>query len=135
LGRNLIKIKLNRKLLGRPSAEALVQKGVLPAECYKGGMAPGLVETKRRVERERVKDLLRGWVEEWRRRVGDREVEGEKMDVRRMARRFAKSGERESESRWGKLAGEKRRELPTRAKVLGLRRFWEKVGREGVGTS
>jgi len=34
-------------------------------------------------------------------------------------------------SQWGgKAVG--RREDPTRAKVLGLRRFWEKVGREGV---
>lgn len=32
----------------------------------------------------------------------------------------------------GSAAGEREREMPTRAKVLDLRRFWEKVGREGV---
>jgi hypothetical protein len=146
LGRNLIKIKLNRKLLGRPSAETLVEKGVLPSECYakgKGALAPSLVEVKRRIERERVKDVLRGWVEEWRRRgCESMETVGmdQKPDVRRIARRFARNGnvnvnamERERQSRWGRAAGQERRELPTRAKVLGLRRFWEKVGREGVG--
>jgi hypothetical protein len=152
LGRNLIKIKLNRQLSSRPSAESLVGRGVLPAECfrycgggshtgrdYKGGytgLAPSLVETKRRIERERVKDVLRGWVEEWRRRGSDSregEPENQRPDVRRIARKFArdsKVGEREKESRWGRPA-KRERELPTRAKVLGLRRFWEKVGRDG----
>lgn len=139
LGRNLIKIKLNRQLLKRPSAEELVELGVLPAECFKrgkgGGMlAPGLVETKRRVEKERVKDLLRGWVEEWRRRGDDlRGREEQKPDVRRMAKRFAREGTtgagRSGGPVWGKRVDTK--EAPTRAKVLGLRRFWEKVGREG----
>jgi len=142
LGRNLIKIKLNRQLLKRPSAEELVELGVLPKECYgrgrgeAGWLAPSLVETKRRVERERVKDVLRGWVEEWRRKGSEslslRGVEGEedqKPDVRRMARRFA--GKEREPQRWGRRVDVK--EAPTRAKVLGLRRFWEKVGREGVG--
>jgi hypothetical protein len=141
LGRNLIKIKLNRQLLKRPSAEELVELGVLPKECYgrgRVGLAPSLVETKRRVERERVKDVLRGWVEEWRRKGSEslsiRGVEGEeKPDVRRMARRFAVEGGKGREApRWGRRVDVK--EAPTRAKVLGLRRFWEKVGREGVGT-
>ena len=141
LGRNLIKIKLNRKLLGRPSVETLVEKGVLPSECYakgKGGLlAPSLIETKRRVEKERVKDLLRHWVEEWRRKGWEsrEDAAGDKPDVRRIARRFARNGTNTAESRWGRAAGEGRREMPTRAKVLGLRRFWEKVGREGTGAS
>ena len=152
LGRNLIKIKLNRQLSRRPSAESLVGRGVLPAECfrycasnahtgrdYKGGymgLAPSLVETKRRIERERVKDVLRGWIEGWRRRGSDSrdaEADNQRPDVRRIARKFAKEcrvGEREKESRWGKAA-KREMELPTRAKVLGLRKFWEKVAREG----
>lgn len=141
LGRNLIKIKLNHKLLARPSVESLVTKGVLPAECYrKGGgvnISPALVEVKRRVEKERVKDLLRGWVEEWRRRGEHaREEEMQKTDVRRMAKLFGRDIAREGreQSRWGPGAG-KRREAPTRAKVLGLRRFWERVGKEGTGTA
>jgi len=138
LGRNLIKIKLNHKLLARPSVESLVLSGVLPGECYrKGGgvgiVAPGLIEVKRRVEKERVKDLLRGWVEEWRRRGSEALREGEEVqrpDVRRMAKRFAREGR--EQSRWGPGAGQKRREAPARAKVLGLRRFWERVGKEGT---
>ncbi|KUJ12648.1 uncharacterized protein LY89DRAFT_688276 [Mollisia scopiformis] len=136
LGRNLIKIKLNRQLLKRPSAEELVELGVLPAECFRrgGGLAPGLVETKRKIEKERIKDLLRGWVEEWRRR-GDENLRGkgdeQKPDVRRIARRFAResSGGLRETPRWGRRVDVK--EAPTRAKVLGLRRFWEKVGRDG----
>lgn len=132
-------IKLNRKLGRRPSVEELVGWGVLPGECFgrgmgKGGMAPSLVETKRRVERERVRDFLRGWVEEWRRKGSEMTKEEEKVEVRRLARRFAYKGEGKEgreEPRWGRRV--EIREAPTRAKVLGLRRFWEKVGREGVG--
>lgn len=127
--------------------DSLVTRGVLPGECFTDGrgpaLAPSLVETKRRVERERVKDVLRHWVEEWRRRgCEDRnralqcEGEGERTDVRRLVRRFARAAakeDREAPPRWGRdAAGQKIREAPTRAKVLGLRRFWEKVGREGV---
>lgn len=140
LGRNLIKIKLNRQLLKRPSAEELVELGVLPAECFGhgrgGGLAPGLVETKRKIEKERVKDLLRGWVEEWRRRGDERRGKGDeqKPDVRRIARRFARegSGSMRDMPMWGRRVDVK--EAPTRAKVLGLRRFWEKVGKEGSMT-
>jgi len=125
-------------LLKRPSAEELVELGVLPAECFRhgkgGGLAPGLVETKRKIEKERVKDLLRGWVEEWRRRGSEnlrKRGEEQKPDVRRMARRFAGdgSGSMREVPIWGRRVDVK--EAPTRAKVLGLRRFWEKVGKEG----
>jgi len=95
-------------------------------------LAPGLVETKRRVERERVRDFLRGWVEEWRRRgfeMGKGRGE-EKVEVRRMARRFAGHGESREKPKWGRRL--EIREAPTRAKVLGLRTFWEKIGSEGV---
>ncbi|TVY47025.1 hypothetical protein LOCC1_G002693 [Lachnellula occidentalis] len=139
LGRNLIKIKLNRSLLKRPSQEELVGRGVLPRECVVGGLAPGLVEVKRRVERERVKDTLREWVGEWRTRGWERR-RGEEVrpDVGRLVRRFArdKEGGRNS-GRWGRSVERQRqrqREEPTRAKVLGLKRFWEKVGKEGVGS-
>jgi hypothetical protein len=141
LGRDFIKIRLNKKLRERESAERLVERGVLPGECWSGGLAPSLVETKRRIERERVKDVLRHWVEEWRRRGWEdrnRVVEGEpgqRTDVRRMARRFARVKESRETPRWGREAVRERKELPTRAKVLGLRRFWEKVGKEGVGAS
>ncbi|QSZ36187.1 hypothetical protein DSL72_007312 [Monilinia vaccinii-corymbosi] len=142
LGRNLIKIKLNRQLGQRPTVETLVEKNVLPRECYgHGRVAPGLVEVKRRVEKERVKDGLRRWVEGWRGKVGEkeREVEGTregKIEVRWLVRRFGGKGGHESavgRETWGKK--DERREMPARAKVLGLRRFWETVGREGVGAT
>ncbi|OWP01596.1 hypothetical protein B2J93_2112 [Marssonina coronariae] len=153
LGRNLISIKLNRRLLRRPSAEELVGRGVLPRECVVRGMAPGLVATTRRVERERVKDTLRSWVGEWRRRgaetcEGAAETEGQQINVRRMARMFMREGRegregrdgrdgrdgRERETRWGeRRRREREREDPARAHVLALRRFWERVGREGAG--
>lgn len=139
LGRDFIKIRLNKKLRERESAERLVERGVLPEECWSGGLAPSLVETKRKIERERVKDVLRHWVEEWRRRGWenreDAEEGGQKTDVRRMARRFARVKESRETPRWGREAVREKKEMPTRAKVLGLRRFWEKVGREGVGAS
>ncbi|PMD30981.1 hypothetical protein L207DRAFT_519664 [Hyaloscypha variabilis F] len=131
--RRLIGIRLNRKLGGRPSVEELVEWGVLPGECYvrggKGvGMAPSLVGTKRRVERERVRDFLRGWVEEWRRKGCEiNEREEERVEVRRLARRFVDT--KKEAPRWGRRV--ETREAPARAKVLGLRRFWEKVGSEG----
>jgi hypothetical protein len=141
---------------------------VLPGECYRvydvttssppsssssssnkekgiqmggGGLAPGLVERKRRVERERVKDGLRGWlggrwVGEWSRRKAEREREGEgeRVGVGRLVRRFSRRGDvgegNGREGRWGKKRGGEREE-PARAKVLGLRRFWEGVGRDG----
>lgn len=62
-----------------------------------------------------------------------RGVEEGRPDVRRMARRFGSGLERKDEVRWGMGRG-KRREEPPRAKVLGLRRFWEGVGKSaGVG--
>lgn len=134
--------------------------GVLPGECVRGGcvVRGGLVEVRRRVERERVKDGLRGWVGEWRyvfcavgtdvkadflgRRRGWESrmdaVEEQKPDVRRLVRRFARdkdaNGNAGRSGRWGRNAEGRKMEEPTRAKVLGLKRFWEKVGREGVSS-
>jgi hypothetical protein len=50
-------------------------------------------------------------------------------------RRFAREGQvgkGREERRWGGQRSEGEREMPTRAKVLGLRRFWEKVGKGAV---
>ena len=90
---------------------------------------------------ERVKDGLRGWVGgrwvgEWSRRKAEREREGEgeRVGVGRLVRRFSRRGDvgdgNGREGRWGKKRGGEREE-PARAKVLGLRRFWEGVGRDG----
>lgn len=113
--------------------QGLVEKGVLPGECYgkEGFVAPGLVGTRRRVERERVKDVLRGWVVSWREKGCERgdSCPEERIDVRRLAKRFA------SREAGLQIRRANNREDPARAQVLGLRRFWERVGREGTATS
>ncbi|KAK4135096.1 hypothetical protein BT67DRAFT_378781, partial [Trichocladium antarcticum] len=103
LAHRLASIRLARNLASRPSAEQLVERAVLPAECLGGAMAiaPGLVARRRAVERERVKDRLRGWV----------------GSVMRVGVRQRGMGvvEREGVGR-----------------VRRLRRFWEGVGRGEV---
>ncbi|KAI0898880.1 hypothetical protein F4806DRAFT_316995 [Annulohypoxylon nitens] len=102
LARNLVAIRLSRRLPLRPSAESLVQRGVLPPEIIEGNMAPGLVAKKRAVEKERLKDGLRRWVGAvWRGEVRERS-EGVKQ--------------------WEERAGVGR--------VWRLRRFWERVGKD-----
>ncbi|KAK6859091.1 F-box domain-containing protein [Apiospora arundinis] len=108
LARNLVAIRLSRRLPLRPSAETLVQRGVLPGECVprrqEGAgvvvVAPGLVAKKRAVERERLKDGLRRWVGG----VWTGEVRERAEGVRR----------------WEEKAGVGR--------VWRLKRFWERVG-------
>ncbi|SPO04737.1 uncharacterized protein DNG_07422 [Cephalotrichum gorgonifer] len=66
LNRSLTAIRLARRLAARPSLEMLVQRAVLPRECVPGlavvHVAPGLVARRRAIERERLKDGLRGFV-------------------------------------------------------------------------
>lgn len=98
LSRSLISIRLSRRLAARPSPEALVARGVLPPEW--GGVAPALVAKKRAVEKERVKDGLRGFVERW---TGEAKQRGEGV------------------RRWEESRGVGR--------VWRLKRFWERVAR------
>jgi hypothetical protein len=129
-------IKLKHSLQQRPSAEYLVEHGFLPKECVHARVAPSLISTKRRIEREKVKDVLRHWIEEWGKRGPMRfatEAEERRPEVRYLVRRFAKDARQDGDRnprRWGRLATGKEKDPPTRAKVLGLRRFWERVGRE-----
>ncbi|TGJ86385.1 hypothetical protein E0Z10_g2382 [Xylaria hypoxylon] len=108
LARNLVAIRLSRRLPQRPSAETLVQRGVLPPECVPGcgcaPIAPALVAKRRAVEKEKLKDSLRRWVDGvWRGEVRER-------------------GEGVKE--WEERAGIGR--------VWRLRRFWERVGQGSV---
>ena len=105
LGRSLVSIRLARRLASRPSAEALVERSVLPKECVPGmapvHVAPSIVQRKKAVERERVKDTLRRWIEgKWRGEVRERE---------------------ESQRRWEESRGVGR--------VWRLRRFWERISK------
>ncbi|KAI1268154.1 hypothetical protein F5Y18DRAFT_279916 [Xylariaceae sp. FL1019] len=106
LARSLVSIRLSRCLPQRPSAETLVQRGVLPPECVPGcgcaPIAPALVAKRRAVEKEKLKDGLRRWVGGvWKGEVRERS---------------------EGVRKWEERAGVGR--------VWRLRRFWERVGRE-----
>ncbi|KAI1101765.1 hypothetical protein F4804DRAFT_289897 [Jackrogersella minutella] len=102
LARNLVAIRLSRRLPLRPSAESLVQRGVLPPEVVEGSIAPGLVAKKRAVEKEKLKDSLRRWVGAvWRDEVKEKS-----------------EGVRKKEERAGV------------GRVWRLRRFWERVGKD-----
>ncbi|KHN95889.1 F-box domain, cyclin-like protein [Metarhizium album ARSEF 1941] len=63
---SLVSIRLSRRLAARPSAEALVQRCVLPKECVPGmssvHIAPALVAKRKAIEKEKVKDGLRRWI-------------------------------------------------------------------------
>ncbi|KAI1435459.1 hypothetical protein GGR50DRAFT_694162 [Xylaria sp. CBS 124048] len=103
LARNLVAIRLSRRLPQRPSAETLVQRGVLPPECFPScgcaPIAPALVAKRRAVEKEKLKDDLRRWVGGvWRGEVKERS---------------------EWVKKWEERAGIGR--------VWRLRRFWERV--------
>ncbi|ROT43805.1 hypothetical protein SODALDRAFT_258111, partial [Sodiomyces alkalinus F11] len=105
LDRSLKSIQLARRLASRPSAEALVERAVLPAECVKGmttvHVAPGLVARRRAIEKQKLKDGLRRWVGAvWKSKVMQRE---------------------EGMRRWEESRGVGR--------VWRLRRFWERVSR------
>jgi len=111
----------------------LISRGVLPVEMAVG-VSPALVEKLRRVEKEKLKDGLRAWVADWKRmrdfrgRVEELKGRGSggKVDVRVLARRFGGLGVASVGS--GVQMMETRKEMPTRANVLGLRKFWERVG-------
>ncbi|TQN73305.1 hypothetical protein CSHISOI_02124, partial [Colletotrichum shisoi] len=110
LARSLVSIRLSRRLATRPSAEALVERAVLPPECVPGmsmvQVAPALVAKRRAIEKEKVKDGLRKWVEGvWKGEVRQRE---------------------EGIKKWEESKGVGR--------VWRLRRFWERVSRgDGAG--
>lgn len=106
LARSLVSIRLARRLAARPSAEALVERAVLPQECVPGvaspvHVAPALVAKRRAVEKERVKDGLSRWiVRTWKGEVKERE-----------------EGIRKREERSGV------------GRVWRMRLFWERIAR------
>ncbi|OTB12134.1 hypothetical protein K445DRAFT_202205 [Daldinia sp. EC12] len=105
LARSLVSIRLSRRLPLRPSAESLVQRGVLPPEAVQSSVAPGLIAKKRAVEKEKLKDGLRRWVGAvWRGEVRERS---------------------EGVRQWEERAGIGR--------VWRLRKFWERVGKDSDG--
>ncbi|KAK4147342.1 uncharacterized protein C8A04DRAFT_34070 [Dichotomopilus funicola] len=102
LARNLAAIRLSRSLAQRPSVEDLVERCVLPAECLPSpsgngaAVAPALVARKRAVEKERVKDKLRGWVGSvWKGEVGKRQERAGLGRVRRLTQFWERVGKGE----------------------------------------
>lgn len=156
--RRRVRDVVGRKLERRPSVKSLVQRHILPEECeWPGAVSPVLVEARRRVMRERLKDGLRRWVEgravvAQRERNSDEVVaQAERVSVRVLVRRLQARRERfeiserrgpgvhcvaaekkRAQGAWGADAEKERlraRNQPTRAHVLGLKRFWEGVTR------
>ena len=167
INRSLVSSKLSRRLVQRPSVCRLVESNILPEECFcftagtvkgkeraVGGyvVSPGLIGPKRVLEKERVKDGLRGWLNGRRKEeVERRQKEEYERSVKGLVRRFAGRAKMvemeeqrrintvERESGWGRggaVAGEKRkrRETPI-ADVSGLRKFWEGVGKGNSETT
>jgi hypothetical protein len=139
-----------QKLDRRPSIRSLVDRHILPEECSRPGtVSPVLVATRRQIIRERLKDGLRRWVEgravaaQRERSFSSAAEEGVSVRAvvkRLQARRDRERGEEHVDSvvvekkraqrAWGAEAEKERaraRNQPTRAHVLGLKRFWEGV--------
>lgn len=127
---SLVCIRLSRQLSRRPKLAALISDNKIPQECCRydrnsgefvlgTGVAGGLVERKRRLEREQIKEGLRVWLERKARDIGSRTKEG---GVGVMVWRFSrkmKLGERDE----GNANLTQKR--PQKERVAGLRRFWE----------
>ncbi|PWW80784.1 hypothetical protein C7212DRAFT_361299 [Tuber magnatum] len=150
LSRALLGIRLKHHFLTRPSLPMLQERFVV-YRC--GGIAPALAGKARDLERERVKDKLRGWVVE---RLSLEEAvgcglvlnraeweEGRREGVRSIARRLMARWENDGQGKgkaggsgmvcWGR--GRVVRYDPPRAMVLGLRRYFEKLAAEGGNRS
>lgn len=83
----MVRIRLQRSLLRRPKLSTLVAANVLPKECCKydrrlgeivwgNGVAGALVERKRKVEKEQIKEGLRVWLERKACEIRTRKKEG-----------------------------------------------------------
>jgi len=107
-----------------------------------------LLVLTRRIQREKLKDGLRAWLDKRAERMElERRREESRMEVsvRGLVRKYTavrkatledegRQREVASRSMWGRRVSESekvRHHGPTRAAVFGLRRFWEGVGRAG----
>ncbi|KAG8631562.1 hypothetical protein KVT40_000702 [Elsinoe batatas] len=133
---SLVCIRLNRSLSRRPGLSSLVSANILPRECCRRDRASGeyvfsasgtgglVVERKKKVEREKVKEGLRVWLERKAGEIGRRREAGIGVGVLvwRLQRRLKVEERREGRA--------ERREVGTEAgRVRGLKMFWEAKGR------
>ncbi|QIX01948.1 hypothetical protein AMS68_007465 [Peltaster fructicola] len=129
---SLVCIRLNRSLARRPKLTTLIATNILPKECCRFdrrsgdfvwgyGVAGPLVERKRKIERERLKEGLRVWLERKAREIPARHRDG---GVGVLVWRFSK--------RLGLNPGmdacARQAEQPKKERVNGLKRFWESLG-------
>ncbi|PNS16231.1 hypothetical protein CAC42_6338 [Sphaceloma murrayae] len=131
---SLVCIRLNRSLSRRPAITSLVSANILPRECCRRDRASGdylfaasergglVTERKRKVEREKVKEGLRVWLERKAGEILKRREKGVGVGVLvwRLQKRMKIEEMREGR-RGVVIEGHEGR-------VKGLRSFWEGVG-------
>lgn len=123
-------IRLSRSLSRRPPLKTLVGCGIIPRECYKydrrsgevvsgdGVVAGSLVERKRRLEREQIKEGLRVWLERKAHQIRARKKEGcVGVLVWRFSRKLKLGTGSEKHLEW--------MDKPSKDKVSGLKSFFE----------
>ncbi|KAF2159232.1 hypothetical protein M409DRAFT_71132 [Zasmidium cellare ATCC 36951] len=132
---SLVSIRLNRSLLRRPKLSTLVAANILPRECCRVdrtsgefvwgvGVAGALVERKRRVEREQIKEGLRVWLERKAREIVTSHKKDGRVGV--LVWRFSRKAKAADTRRDLNICCEK----PDidKEKVGSLRRFFESLG-------
>ena len=115
----------------RPKLSTLVSANILPPECCKydrrsgeivwgAGVAGALVERKRKVEREQIKEGLKVWLERKAREIRSRKKEGGVgVLVWRFSRKMRFGDSQGVTSDWPPR--------PEKDKVSGLKRFFENL--------
>jgi len=128
---SLVCIRLNRSLARRPKLSTLLAANILPKECCKydassgeviwgTGVAGTLVERKRRVEQERLREGLRVWLERKATKIRAKQKDaslGVAVLVWRFSRKLKLGDGRRTSEQWP--------EMPKKDKVLGLKRLFE----------
>lgn len=139
--RSRLKMKLGKLLARRPSIDRVVELNIIPAECASGTpVSPKIIETRRQVIKEHLKDGLRAWVKgraiAEQRRKEEEYDEGTRVDVKAIVRRFsarAAAAELETnavdkvslekkcaQARWGREVEIERKREQRRAVVSGV---------------
>lgn len=124
---SMLCIRLSRSLSRRPPLKSLVGSGILPRECCKydrssgeiiwgNGVSGALVERKRKVEREQIKEGLRVWLERKAREIRARKDGGVGVLVWRFSRKMKLGDAQRGVTSWNR---------PGKEKVSGLKRFFD----------
>ncbi|KAK6397812.1 hypothetical protein LTR65_005060 [Meristemomyces frigidus] len=130
---SLVCIRLNRSLSRRPKLSTLILANILPKECCKydrrsgeivwgTGVAGALVERKRRVEREYLREGLRVWLERKAHQIRIRQKDaagGVGVLVWRFSRKTKLGDTKRGLEHWP--------EKPEKDQVSGLKTFWESM--------